>query len=89
MPLNGLNTESKIRACKGAFNSPLGKGTLSIIAFSIISIPNPVLAEAGITSSFLHPNRSIMSSVTSSGFAEGRSTLFKTGIISKSFSKAR
>jgi len=30
-----------------------------------------------------------MSSVTNSGFAEGRSTLFKTGIISKSFSNAK
>ena len=33
-----------------------------------------------IISSFLQPNKSIMSSVTSSTFAEGRSTLFKTGI---------
>ncbi len=53
------------------------------------SIPIPVLALEGITSSASHPNKSTMSSVTSSGFAEGKSTLFKTGIISKSFSKAR
>ena len=34
-------------------------------------------------------SRSTMSSLTSSGFAEGKSTLLRTGIISKSFSRAR
>ena len=55
----------------------------------IFSIPSPVLALAGITSSALQPSKSTMSSVTSSGFALGKSTLFKTGIISKSFSSAK
>jgi len=67
----------------------LGAGILLIIASKIASIPIPVLALAGITSSASQPNNPTMSSVTNSGFAEGRSTLFKTGIISKSFSKAK
>ena len=88
-PLKGLYTESKIKAFKGASWSVLGSGISEMIASRICSIPNPVLAEALIISSFLHPSKSMISSLTSSGLAEGRSTLFKTGIISKSFSKAR
>ena len=68
---------------------PFGQGILFTIFLRIFSTPSPVFAEALITSSLLHPNKSTMSSVTSSTFAEGRSTLFKTGIISKSFSRAK
>ena len=89
IPLKGLYTESKISACRGFFGSPDGGGILSIIALKIFSTPSPVFALAGITSSAAHPSKSTMSSVTSCGFALGRSTLFKTGIISRSFSKAR
>ena len=69
--------------------SPIGLGILSIIADKISSMPSPVFALAGITSSNLQPRRSTISSVTSSGLALGKSTLFNTGIISRSFSKAR
>ncbi|GIS21276.1 MAG: hypothetical protein CM15mP121_1280 [Bacteroidota bacterium] len=65
----------------------LGGGITSIIAFKILSIPSPVFALAGITSSALHPRRSTISSVTSAGFALGRSTLFSIGIISGHFPK--
>ena len=68
---------------------PLGAGIRSITAAKISAIPIPVLALAGITSSALQPNKSTMSSVTSSGLALGKSTLLRTGIISKSFSKAK
>ncbi|CAI8214006.1 MAG: Uncharacterised protein [Flavobacteriaceae bacterium] len=88
-PLKELYTESKIRACKGSCLTPFGAGTLSIIAFSISVIPMPVFALAGMISSGSQPRRSTISSVTSSGFAEGRSILLSTGMISKSFSKAR
>ena len=60
-----------------------------MIALSISCIPTPVFAEAGITSSGLHPRRFTISSVTSSGLAEGKSILLSTGMISKSFSRAR
>ena len=70
-------------------SSPLGEGILSTIASRISSIPRPVFALAGITSSSLQPSKSTMSSVTSCGLALGKSTLFSTGIISRSFSKAR
>ena len=61
----------------------------SIIADKISSIPIPVLALAGITSSGEQPSRFTISSVTSSGLALGRSILLSTGMISKSFSNAR
>ena len=51
--------------------------------------PSPVLADAFIISLSLQPRRSTMSSETSSGFADGKSILFNTGIISKSFSRAK
>ena len=60
-----------------------------MMAFKIASIPAPVFALAGMTSVGSQPNKSTISSVTSSGLALGKSTLFKTGIISKSFSSAR
>ena len=58
----------------------------SITAARISSIPIPVFADAGITSSASQPSRSTISSVTSSGFALGKSTLLSTGMISRSFS---
>ena len=60
-----------------------------MMASRIFSIPRPVFALAGITSSALQPSRSTISSVTSCGLALGKSTLFNTGIISRSFSRAR
>ncbi|MNK82510.1 hypothetical protein D3C87_1022850 [compost metagenome] len=89
IPLNELNTESKINACNGASASPTGAGTLSTIACKISGIPIPVLPEAGIISSRSQPIKSIIWSLTSSGIAPGKSILFKIGIISRSCSKAR
>ena len=89
IPLKGLYTESKIRALSSSFNLFLGAGILSTIALSISFIPSPVFAEAKIISSCLQPNRSTISSETSSGFAEGKSILLRMGIISKSFSSAK
>ena len=60
-----------------------------MIAERISSIPIPVLALAGIISSRSQPNKSTISSLTSSGLALGKSILLRTGIISKSFSKAK
>ena len=60
-----------------------------MIADKMASIPIPVLALAGMTSEGSQPRSSTISSVTSSGFALGRSTLFNIGIISRSFSRAR
>ena len=82
-------TESKIKACKGSSTFPCGAGIRSIIADKISSIPSPVFALAGITSEGSQPNKSTISSVTSSGLALGKSTLLSTGIISKSFSNAK
>ena len=51
--------------------------------------PSPVFPLTRKTSSGLQPIKSTISSVTSSGFAEGKSILLRTGMISKSFSNAK
>ena len=72
-----------------AFLSPLGDGTLSITASNNLSTPSPVLPDVSIISSFLNPNVLINSLETLSTSELGKSILLITGIISKSFSKAR
>ncbi len=46
IPRKGLNTESKMSACKGALGSPLGGGTFCTILSKIVSTPIPVLPLA-------------------------------------------
>ena len=89
MPRKGLKTLSKIKACKGASGSPLGAGMRSTTASSTWSTPRPVFPLALRISSGRQPSRSTIWSFTSSGFAEGRSILLSTGMISRSCSKAR
>ena len=60
-----------------------------MIASKILSIPNPLFALASIISLFSHPTSSIICCLTSSVWAEGKSTLLITGIIVKSFSIAK
>ena len=88
IPLNELNTESKMRHCSGASGSPLGAGIRSTIARRISSTPSPVLPLARIMSVRLTPSISTSWSSISSGIALGISILFTTGIISKSLSIA-
>jgi hypothetical protein len=52
-------------------------------------MPFPSLAETGRTSAASSPMISSISSATRSGWAEGRSTLFTTGMISRPASSAR
>ncbi len=89
MPLNGLKTESKMRACSGASGSPLGAGIFSTIASSSGGIPSPVRAETLNISSGSQPRRSAIWSATTSGWAESMSILFITGMISSPWSTAR
>ena len=89
MPLKLLKTLSKIKACNGAFSSPLGAGILLIMASKISSIPIPLFPLANKISSSLHPINSIIWSLTSGIIAPSISILLITGIISKSFSMAK
>ena len=73
---------------KGLFISPFGLGIFSIILSNNLSTPTPVLALVRTISSLSKPIVS-NSSITLSGSALGRSILLITGIIVKSFSKAR
>ncbi len=50
IPLNELNMESKISACKGASGLPFGGGMRLTISLSILSTPIPVFALASIIS---------------------------------------
>ena len=58
IPRKELNTESKIKACRGASLSPTGAGTRSTMASKILSTPKPVLPDAGIISYLLQPIKS-------------------------------
>ena len=62
---------------------------LLTIDSNIVFIPFPVLAEASIISFSSHPIKSIIWSFTTSGSAEGKSTLLIIGMIVKSFSRAK
>ena len=62
---------------------------LSTTDCSTASTPYPVLAEIRITFSAEPPIRSATSAATASGSAAGRSILFTTGTMSRSFSIAR
>ena len=67
-----------IAACEGAL----------LIVDATQGAPIPVRPDARIISSRLHPNRSMISSSTSSGMAFTMSHLLMTGMISKSCSMA-
>ena len=73
----------------GACGSPAGGGIRSTIASSTSSMPSPVFAEMRSTCSGVSPTRSAISAAVASGSACGRSILFTTGTISRSFSIAR
>ena len=73
----------------GDFISSWGWGILLTTASNISLIPNPVLAEQFIALDVSNPIISSISYFIFSGSAPGKSTLFKTGIISKLFSSAR
>ena len=88
-PLYESNTLSKISPLRLEFISPFGHGILSITASSNLSIPKPVFALVKIISSSLNPSTSLSSFFTLSTSALGKSILFITGIIVKSFSKAK
>ena len=81
--------ESKTSACKGLFSSPFGAGTSVIILSKISTTPTPVLPDAIIALDASIPITSSISCLVFSGSACGKSTLFNTGIISKSLSRAR
>ena len=76
-------------ACNFSLFSPLGYGIRFIIASINSLIPTPFLALQRIISSSLNPKLSINSFFTLSISALGKSILFITGIIVKSFSIAR
>ena len=77
------------RARRAPSRSPSGGGMRSMIASSTAATPWPVLAEMRSTSSGEPPRKSATSSARRSGSAAGRSILFSTGTISRSFSIAR
>ena len=68
--------------------SPLGLGKVVIICSKISSIPSPVFPEHGIAFSVSIPITSSICFFVLSKSDAGRSTLFKTGTISWSISKA-
>ena len=78
-----------MRAFSGASISPLGSGIYSTIASRRSSIPIPVFPDTSTALSEGNPITSSISSFTLSGSAEGKSILFITGNISRSFSRAR
>jgi hypothetical protein len=73
----------------GAPASPAGGGIRSTTASSTSATPSPVFAEMRSTCSGMSPISSAASAAISSGRACGRSILFTTGTISRSFSIAR
>ena len=73
----------------GACGSPSGGEMWSTTACSTSSMPWPVLAEIRSTFSGASPINSASSAATPSGSAAGRSILFTTGTMSRSFSIAR
>ena len=73
----------------GSLISSWGGGTLLTIASKISLIPTPVFAEQFIALDVSSPIISSISCFIFSASAPGKSTLFKTGIISRLFSKAR
>ena len=81
--------ESKMSARGGAAASPLGAAIRSTIASSTWSTLRPVFAEIRTTCSGSSPIKSATSAAAPSGSAWGRSILFTTGTISRSFSIAR
>ena len=81
--------ESKISARGGAPGSPAGAGIRSTIASSTSATPSPVFAEMRSTWSGVSPTSAETATAAPSGSACGRSILFSTGTISRSFSIAR
>ena len=78
-----------MRALNLSFLLPFGPGILVMISSKTLSTFNPVLAETKQASSQGKPIVSSISFFVPSTFALGKSTLFITGIISKSLSSAK
>ena len=76
-------------ALAGALASPTGAGTSSVTRSRSASTPSPVLPETRSTSSGLPPIRLASSLAYFSGSAAGRSILLSTGMIVRSWSRAR
>ena len=81
-PRYGSYQLSTSSAFSGALRSPLGGGRRLTIASSRSSMPRPVLAETWTASDVSMPITSSISWQTRSGSADGRSILFRTGMIS-------
>ena len=81
-----LSTSS---AFSGAWASPAGAGMRFTIDSVTSETPCPVFAEINSASVASRPITSSISCITRSGSAAGRSTLFSTGMISRSWSRAR
>ena len=88
-PLYGSKWLSKTKAFSLPCFSSFGDGILSIIASINSFIPSPVLALVKSISSSSNPRVSMSSFFTFGTSAFGRSILLITGIIVKSFSKAK
>ena len=89
-PLYVSKYESKINALNGSSSTgTLGGGTNRTISSKISSIPIPAFAEHCTASVASNPKTSSISCATRSQSAAGKSILFKTGTISKSFSNAK
>ena len=88
-PLYASYNESNIRAFNGLSMSPDGAGIFLTICSNTWSIFVPIFAEISGASSASRPITSSISLLTLSGSALGRSILFMTGIISRSWSSAR
>ena len=78
-----------MRPLRGAVGSPLGGGTRATMASRISGTPVPSLAEASRTSSRGMARMFSSSSITRSGWAEGRSILLMTGTMTSPWASAR
>ena len=81
-PKYGSYQLSTNNALKFLLISPIGGGSLVIIASRVSLIPIPVLAETEIASLVSMPITSSIWFLTRSGSEAGKSILFKIGIIS-------
>ena len=81
-PRYGSYQLSTSRAFSGASRLPLGAGRRFTMASSRSSMPRPLLAETMTASDVSMPTTSSISLHTRSGSADGRSILFRTGMIS-------
>lgn len=72
-------------AIKGLFKSTIGAGILVITASNSSFTPQPFLADIDSTVSGSMLKRDFICPLQFSGFALGRSTLFRTGIMTRLF----